>query len=116
MRHRKKKNQLSRPADQRKAALRALVTCVLREKKIDTTLSNAKAAAPEVNKFISLAKRGDLHARRQALSFIYDKDVVADLFDAVAERYKDRQSGFTRIIKTGNRRGDNVPTALLELV
>ncbi len=116
MRHRCKKRRMNRPADQRKAALRALATCVIREKQIDTTLANAKAAAPEIEKLITLAKRGDLHARRQAASFIYDKDVVKELFSVVAERYQNRSSGFTRVIKSGFRRGDNAPTAILQLV
>ena len=116
MRHRRKKNRMNRPADQRKAALRALVTNIIREKQINTTLANAKAAAPAVEKMVALAKRGGLHAMRQALAFIYDKDVVKDLFSTIAERYKDRQSGFTRVIKSGYRRGDNAPLALLQLV
>lgn len=107
---------MSRPADQRKAALRALTTNLLREKQISTTLANARAAAPEIEKIISLAKKGDLHARRQAASFIYDKEVVQDLFDAVVDRYKDQNSGFTRIIKNGMRRGDNAQLAILQLV
>ncbi len=116
MRHRCKKNRMNRPADQRKAALRALTTCIIRDKEINTTFANAKAAAPEVEKLITLAKRGGLHAIRQAAAFIYDKDTVKELFTTVAERYKDRQSGFTRIVKVGNRRGDNAPLALLQLV
>lgn len=116
MRHLKKKHTLGRPADQRKAALRSLVTNLLREKKIETTLAKAKAMAPEVEKMITLAKRGDLHARRQAGAYIYDNDVVADLFDAVAKRYTERKSGFTRIIKNGSRTGDNASTAIVELV
>jgi large subunit ribosomal protein L17 len=116
MRHRRKKNRMNRPADQRKAALRAVVTNALREKQINTTLANAKAAAPAIEKMIGLAKRGDLHAMRQALAFVYDKEVVKDLFSVVAERYKDRQSGFTRVIKAGYRLGDNAPLAVLQLV
>lgn len=116
MRHKRKKRRMNRPADQRKAALRALATCLLREKQINTTLANAKALVPEVEKMISLAKRGDLHARRQASSFIYDKDVVKDLFAEVADRYKEQGSGFTRIVKDGNRRGDNAPLAVVQLV
>lgn len=116
MRHKRKKRRMNRPADQRKAALRALATCLIREKQINTTLANAKAVVPEVEKMISLAKRGDLHARRQASSFIYDKDVVKDLFGEVAERYKEQGSGFTRVVKDGNRRGDNAPLAIVQLV
>jgi len=107
---------MSRPADQRKAALRALTTNLLREKQINTTLANARAVAPEIDKVITLAKRGSLHARRQAAAFILDKEVVQDLFDAVADRYKEQNSGFTRIIKNGTRRGDNAQLAVLQLV
>ncbi len=116
MRHRKKRHTLGRAADQRKAVIRSLVTNLLREKEISTTLTKAKAMAPEVEKLITLAKRGDLHARRQAEAVLFEDAVLADLFDSVAERYKDRQSGFTRVIKTGNRRGDNVETATVQLV
>ena len=116
MRHAKRFKRMNRPADQRKAALRALATALLREKQINTTLANAKAVVPEVEKLISLARRGDAHARRQASSFIYDKEVVKDLFDAVAERYKDQASGFTRVVKNGVRRGDNAPKAIVQLV
>ena len=116
MRHLKKKNTLGRAADQRKAALRALTTNILREKKVNTTLAKARAVAPWVEKMISLAKRGDAHAKTQARSFIYDKEVVEDLFGQVAERYKDQQSGFTRIVKNGLRRGDNAQLAILQLV
>lgn len=107
---------MNRPADQRKAALRALATNILREKQINTTLANAKAVQPEVEKLIGLARRGDLHARRQAAAFIYDNEVVKDLFANTAERYKEQESGYTRIIKNGNRRGDNAPLAVLQLV
>ena len=116
MRHRKKKRQLNRPVDQRKATLRSLTTNLLREKQINTTLVNAKALAAEVDKMVSLAKRGDLHARRQAAAFIYDKEVVQDLFNVVSDRYKDQASGFTRIIKNGFRRGDNAQLAVVQLV
>ncbi|MDD9898979.1 MAG: 50S ribosomal protein L17 [Candidatus Melainabacteria bacterium] len=116
MRHGKKKNRMNRPADQRKAALRALATNLIREKQISTTMANAKAVAPEVERLIGLARRGDLHARRQAAAFLYDNAVVQDLFDGVAERYKDRQSGFTRVVKDGNRRGDNAEKAIVQLV
>lgn len=109
---------MNRPADQRKAALRSLATNLLREKQIDTTLANAKALAPVIEKLVKLAKRGNLHARRQALSFIYDKEVVKDLFDAVAKRYssQNRSSGFSRIVKNGFRRGDNAALAVMQLV
>jgi large subunit ribosomal protein L17 len=116
MRHGRQRRKMNRPADQRKAALRALATNLLREKQIDTTLANAKAVVPEIERLVGLARRGDLHARRQAAAFIYDKEVVKDLFSNVAGRYQDKQSGFTRIVKNGNRRGDNAPLAILQLV
>lgn len=116
MRHGRQRRKMNRPADQRKAALRALATNLLREKQIDTTLANAKAVVPEIERLVGLALRGDLHARRQAAAFIYDKEVVKDLFSNVAGRYQDKQSGFTRIVKNGNRRGDNAPLAILQLV
>lgn len=116
MRHAKRFKRMNRPADQRKAALRALTTALLREKQINTTLANAKALVPEVEKMISLARRGDLHARRQVTAFIYDKEVVKDLFSSVAERYKEQNSGFTRVVKNGFRRGDNAPKAIVQLV
>jgi large subunit ribosomal protein L17 len=116
MRHAKRFKRMNRPADQRKAALRALATALLREKQINTTLANAKAVVPEVERLITLARRGGEHARRQAASFIYDKEVVKDLFDAVAERYKDQPSGFTRVVKNGVRRGDKAPKAIVQLV
>ncbi len=116
MRHGRKVRRMNRPQDQRRAALRALATNLLREKSIDTTVANAKAVAPEIERLIKLARRGHLHARRQALAFIYDRDVVKDLFSATADRYKERNSGFTRIIKNGFRRGDNAPLAIMQLV
>ncbi len=116
MRHGCKRHKLSRPADQRKAVLRALTTSLLREKQISTTLSNAKAMSAVVDKLITLARRGDLHARRQVASYVLDKAVVADVFSATAERYKDRSSGFTRIVKNGFRRGDNTALAIIQLV
>ncbi len=116
MRHRRKKNLLNRPRDQRIATLRALATSLIREKSLNTTLANAKAVAPAVEKLITLAKRGDLHARRQAAAFIYDNAVVQDLFSAVTERYQSRQSGFTRVVHNGFRRGDNAELAIVSLV
>ena len=116
MRHKRKRNKLSRPADQRRAVLRGLATSLLREKQIDTTLSNARAVVSEIERLVRLALRGDLHAQRQAAAYIYDKEVVKDLFTNVAARYQDRKSGFTRIVKNGFRRGDNSAKAILQLV
>lgn len=100
----------------RKAMLRNLVTSLLREGKIETTVTRAKEARRMAEKMITLGKRGDLHARRQALAYIYDEDVVTKLFEEIAPKYSDRNGGYTRIIKMGPRRGDAAEMAILELV
>ena len=100
----------------RKAMLRNLVTSLLREEKIETTVTRAKEARRMAEKMITLGKRGDLHARRQALAYIYDEDVVTKLFEEIAPKYSDRNGGYTRIIKMGPRRGDAAEMAILELV
>lgn len=115
MRHQKKTHRLGRPTDQRKALLRSLATEVLRRGTIETTLARAKAVSSVVDKLITLGKRGDLHARRQALAFVYDEDVVRTLFSNVAARFQTRPGGFTRVVKTGFRRGDAAPMAVIEL-
>jgi large subunit ribosomal protein L17 len=110
-------NRLSRPADQRKALLRALTTEVIRHGRIRTTLVKAKALRPYVDHMITLAKKGTLHHRRQALSFVYDKDLVASLFEQAPERYADRNGGYCRVIKDElPRRGDSALMAVIELV
>jgi large subunit ribosomal protein L17 len=115
--HRMGFNRLSRPADQRKALLRALTTEVIRHGRIRTTLVKAKALRKYVDHMITLAKRGTLHTRRQALSWIYDKDLVASLFEQVPERYADRQGGYCRVIREElPRRGDSAQMAIVELV
>jgi large subunit ribosomal protein L17 len=116
MRHRKVGKKLSRNASHRKALLRNLVTELLRHGRIKTTLAKAKAMRGPAEKMITLGKRGDLHARRQALSFIQSKDVVHELFDTIAAKYTDRQGGYTRIYKLGQRKGDAAPIAIIELV
>ena len=103
--------KLGRTSAHRKAMLRNLVTDLLREGRITTTDTRAKEA-----KMITLAKRGDLHARRQALAYIYDETVVSKLFDEIAPKYADRQGGYTRILKLGPRQGDNAEMVFLELV
>ena len=108
--------KLGREASHRKAMLRNLVTNLLREGRITTTEMRAKEARRVAEKMITLGKRGDLHARRQALAFIYDEDVVKKLFDEIAPNYDDRQGGYTRILKLGPRRGDNAEEVYLELV
>jgi large subunit ribosomal protein L17 len=116
MRHRKAGRKLSRRAAHRKALMRNLVTELLRHGRIRTTLAKAKAMRSPAEKMITLGKRGDLHARRQALSFIQSKDVVHELFDTIAARYAERQGGYTRIFKLGPRQGDAAPMAVIELV
>ena len=108
--------KLGRPTAHRKAMLRNLVTDLFREGRISTTNMRAKEARREAEKLITLAKRGDLHARRQVLGYIYDESVVTKLFDEIAPRYEGRNGGYTRILKLGPRRGDNAETVFLELV
>lgn len=116
MRHRCKVPELGLPADQRRALLRSLATQIIRHGQITTTQARAKAVRKEVEKMITLAKDGSLAARRQAMGYIYDKDLVHDLFAAVNERYGTRQGGYTRIVRTKRRRGDNAEMAIIELV
>ena len=116
MRHRCKVPRLGLPADQRKALLRSLATEIIRHGQIKTTKTRAKAVRSEVEKMITLAKNGSLAARRQALGYIYDKDLVSELFKAVQDRYGDRQGGYTRVVRTKSRRGDNAEMAIIELV
>ena len=115
--HRMGFNRLSRPADQRKALLRALTTEVIRHGRIRTTLVKAKALRKYVDHMITLAKKGSMHHRRQALSFVYDKDLVASLFEQAPERYRERQGGYCRVIREDlPRRGDAAQMAIIELV
>jgi large subunit ribosomal protein L17 len=117
MRHQRKRHKLSRSASHRKALLRNLCKEVIDHERIQTTEAKAKAVKPEVEKLITLAKRGDLHARRQALSALgQDKFVVYKLFEEVAPRYSERAGGYTRILKLGPRRSDATEMVLLELV
>mmetsp|Transcript_28943 Transcript_28943/g.39760 ORF Transcript_28943/g.39760 Transcript_28943/m.39760 type:complete len:156 (+) Transcript_28943:24-491(+) len=110
-------NRLSRPADQRKALLRALTTEVIRHGRIRTTTVRAKELRKKVDHIITLAKKGTLHCRRQALSYIYDKDLVASLFEQAPERYADRNGGYCRVIREElPRRGDSAQMAIIELV
>jgi len=108
--------KLGRPSDQRRAMLRNLVTSFLEHGKIVTTGTRAKETQSIAEKMITLGKRGDLHARRQALAYITKEDVVKKLFDEIAPKYKERNGGYTRIMKVGPRRGDAVEEVVLELV
>ncbi|XP_050384001.1 50S ribosomal protein L17, chloroplastic [Argentina anserina] len=116
MRHGRKVPKLNRPPDQRKALLRGLTTQLLKHGRIKTTRARASAMRKYVDKMITLAKEGSLHKRRQALGFIYEKQIVHALFAEVPERYGERNGGYTRIIRTLPRRGDNAPMAYIELV
>lgn len=108
--------KLGRPTDQRKAMLRNLVTSFLKHGKIETTETRAKEARSIAEKMITLAKRGDLHARRQVLAFVTEEEVVKNLFDNVAPKYTERNGGYTRMYKVGPRRGDGAEVVILELV
>jgi len=103
-------------SDQRRAMLRNMTTSLIKEERIETTLTRAKEVQRMADKMISLGKQGSLHARRQALAYLLDESVVKKLFDEVAPRYKERPGGYTRILKTGYRRGDSAPMAMIELV
>ncbi len=108
--------KLGRPTDQRIAMLRNLVTSLLDNGRIVTTLARAKEVRCMADKMITLGKTNTLHSRRQALSYITDKAVVYKLFEEIAPKYAERQGGYTRIIKAGPRRGDAAETAIIELV
>lgn len=108
--------KLGRPTDQRKAMLRNLVTSFLKHGKIETTDTRAKETRSIAEKMITLAKRGDLHARRQVLAFVTEETVVTDLFEKVAPKYAERNGGYTRMYKVGPRRGDGAEMVILELV
>jgi large subunit ribosomal protein L17 len=117
MRHRKTRHKLSRDSAHRKALLTNLSREVITHERIRTTHAKAKAVRPEVERLITLAKRGDLHARRQAMAALgQDKFVVYRLFEEIAPRYGDRPGGYTRILKLGPRPSDATEMALIELV
>ena len=117
MRHQKQRNQLRRDSAHRRALLRNLCREVIEHERIRTSQAKAKAAKPKLERLITLGKRGDLHARRQALSELgQDKFVVHKLFEEVAPRYAERDGGYTRIVKLGPRRSDSTEMVFLELV
>ena len=116
MRHRNAGFKLGRNTSHRRALLRNLVTSVIIEDRVETTVAKAKAVRPLVEKMITLGKKGDLHSRRQALSFLMTDDSVKRLFDTVAPRYGDRQGGYLRIVKTGFQKGDGAEKAFIELL
>lgn len=116
MRHRKKGRQLSRTASHREALLRNLATSLFRHGRISTTTAKAKELRPYAERLITLAKRGDLHARRLAARKIADREVLGTLFDSIGPRFAERPGGYTRVLKLGHRQGDGAEMALIELV
>src|SRR5271165_3788880 len=116
MRHRNAGYKLGRNTSHRRALLRNLVTSILLEDRVETTITKAKAAGPHVEKLITLGKRGDLHSRRLALSYLQTREAVSRLFDTVAPRYGDRAGGYLRIVRTGFQKGDGAEKAFIELL
>ena len=116
MRHGNANRKLNRTSAHRKAMFANMSASLIKHEQIVTTLPKAKELRPIVEKLITLAKRGDLHARRQAIAQIRDEDQVKKLFDVLGGRYKDRQGVYTRILKAGFRYGDNAPVAVIEFV
>lgn len=114
--HLKKGRKLNRTASHKRALLRNIVTELFRHGRISTTNAKAKELLPIADKLISLAKRGDLHSRRQVLSYLKSEDVSKKLCDIVAPRFQNRNGGYTRILKVGKRIGDGVEISLVELV
>ena len=108
--------KLGRNSAHRKSMLRNLVTDLFREGRITTTDMRAKEAGRQAEKLITIAKKGDLHARRQCFEYLFDEDVVTKLFDEIAPGYENRNGGYTRILKLGPRQGDNAEVVFLELV
>jgi large subunit ribosomal protein L17 len=116
MRHHKAGRKLNRTASHRKAMFANMAASLITHEQIATTLPKAKEIRPIVEKLVTLGKRGDLHARRQAISQIQDQDAVKKLFDAIASRYATRNGGYLRIMKAGFRQGDNAAMAVIEFV
>lgn len=116
MRHGMSGRKLGRKSQHRASMFANLANALIKHEQITTTLPKAKDLRPIVEKLVTLGKRGDLHARRQAVSLIKDKDIVAKLFSTLAERYKTRQGGYIRVLKAGFRYGDNAPMAIIEFV
>ncbi len=116
MRHKVSGRKFDRASDERAALLRGLVTDLMRHERMKTTEAKAKEVRPLAEKMITLGKDGTVHARRQALAFMNDKDLVKKLFDEIAPRFAERAGGYTRIIKLGPRNGDGASMAQLELV
>ena len=116
MRHKVSKRKLNRNSSHRKALLANMAVALIKHEQVKTTLPKAKELAPYVEKLITLGKKGDLNARRRLYSIIPEKRWGAKVFDTLAERYKERNGGYTRIMKAGFRYGDSAPMAVIELV
>lgn len=116
MRHGKSGRKLNRTSSHRKAMFANMAASLIQHEQIVTTLPKAKELRPIADKLITLGKRGDLHARRQAISQVRDVAMVRKLFETLAERYKDREGGYTRVLKAGFRHGDSAPMAVIEFV
>jgi large subunit ribosomal protein L17 len=116
VRHRNKGRKLSRTHTHRKALLRNMATSLFRHERIETTTAKAKELRPVAERLITLARRGDVHARRLAGRKIQDRDVLGKLFDDIAPRYAERPGGYTRILRLGTRKGDGAEMSLIELV
>ncbi len=110
------KRKLGRPTDSRRAMLRAMVTYLLENGKIETTVTRAKEVSAMTEKMITLGKAGDLHSKRQALAYVTKESVVKKLFDDIAPSYEGRNGGYTKIVKIGPRRGDAAEMAIISLV
>ena len=116
MRHRHGRRKLNRTSSHRKAMFANMAASLIEHEQIVTTLPKAKELKPIMDKLVTLAKKGDLSARRQAISQVRNKEAVQKLFDVFGERYKDRNGGYCRVLKAGFRHGDNAPVAVIELV
>ena len=116
MRHGKVHRKLNKKPEHRKAMFANMCAALIKHEQITTTLPKAKELRPVVEKLVTLGKRGDLHARRQAISRIRDVAMVKKLFDVLGPRYKERNGGYTRVLKAGFRYGDNAPIAVIEFV
>ena len=116
MRHRNAGFKLGRNTSHRRALLRNLVTSVIQEDRVETTVTKAKAMRPHVEKMITLGKRGDVAARRQAAAYLMTREAVSKLFDTISPRYGDREGGYLRIVRTGFQKGDGAEKAFIELL
>ena len=116
MKHNIGHRKLNRTSSHRKSLLMNLSNALIKHEQITTTITKAKELRPFVEKIVTLGKRGDLESRRKAIAILQDKKMTTKIFDTFADRYKERKGGYTRIVKIGNRYGDNAPTAVIEFV